>query len=292
MCDGEIRNVYYPQNEMNTVLLPVATGCPYNRCAFCSMYKDEIYQEVPIQEIEQELMNGDPYTERIFLTGADPLAVGYDRMFRILKLIAKYFPYCGCVAAYASVRSLKRYCVEELESLHREGLRLLYVGFETGDDEVLTFMKKGNTAEEAVQQGRKLAEANLMFNAIIMYGIAGKGKSVRNAKLTAKMLNQLNPRKIITMNLTVFQGTELAHLVEKQEFVEAGVREKRDEIKVLIENLDVGKKVEFDTTHATNLVKLQGWLPEQREEFIEKLEDLDGYKNKRKNNKMEADHNF
>ena len=70
---------------------------------------------------------------------------------------------------------------------------------------VLTFMKKGNTAEEAVQQGRKLAEANLMFNAIIMYGIAGKGKSVRNAKLTAKMLNQLNPRKIITMNLTVFK---------------------------------------------------------------------------------------
>ena len=102
-----------------------------------------------------------------------------------------------------------------------------YVGFETGDDEVLTFYEKGNTAEEAVQQGRKLAEANLMFNAIIMYGIAGKGKSVRNAKLTAKMLNQLNPRKIITMNLTVFQGTELAHLVEKQEFVEAGVREKK-----------------------------------------------------------------
>ena len=57
------------------------------------MYKDEIYQEVPIQEIEQELMNGEPYTERIFLTGADPLAVGYDRMFRILKLIAKYFPF-------------------------------------------------------------------------------------------------------------------------------------------------------------------------------------------------------
>ena len=65
------------------------------------MYKDEKYQEVPLQEIEQELMNGDPYTERVFLTGADPLAVGYERMLRILKLIKKYFPYCGCVAAYA-----------------------------------------------------------------------------------------------------------------------------------------------------------------------------------------------
>lgn len=270
---SEIRNVYYPQSEMNTVLLPVSNGCPYNQCAFCSMYKDEKYQEVPLQEIEQELMNGDPYTERVFLTGADPLAVGYERMLRILKLIKKYFPYCGCVAAYASVRSLKRYSVGELAALHREGLRLLYVGFETGNDEVLAFMKKGNTAEEAIQQGRKLTEANMIFNAIIMYGIAGKDKCVENAKRTAKMLNQLKPRKIIAMNLTVFQGTELASLVKEGKFAEAGVKEKIREIKSLIENLDVEKRVEFDTTHATNLVKLQGWLPEQREEFIEKLED-------------------
>lgn len=269
---SEIRNVYYPQSEMNTVLLPVANGCPYNQCAFCSMYKDEKYQEVPLQEIEQELMNGDPYTERVFLTGADPLAVGYERMLRILKLIKKYFHYCGCVAAYASVRSLKRYSVGELAALHREGLRLLYVGFETGNDEALAFMKKGNTAEEAIQQGRKLTEANMIFNAIIMYGIAGKDKCVENAKRTAKMLNQLKPRKIITMNLTVFQGTELASLVKEGKFAEAGVKEKMREIKSLIENLDVEKRVEFDTTHATNLVKLQGWLPEQREEFIEKLE--------------------
>lgn len=270
---SEIRNVYYPQSEMNTVLLPVSNGCPYNQCAFCSMYKDEKYQEVPLQEIEQQLMNGDPYTERVFLIGADPLAVGYERMLRILKLIEKYFPYCGCVAAYASVRSLKWYSVEELSDLHREGLRLLYVGFETGNDEALAFMKKGNTVEEAIQQGQKLSEANLIFHAIIMYGIAGKNKSVENAKRTAKMLNQLKPRKIITMNLTVFQGTELARLVKEGEFAEAGVKEKIQEIKSLIENLNVEKRVEFDTTHATNLVKLQGWLPEQREEFIEKLED-------------------
>ena len=270
---SEIRNVYYPQSEINTVLLPVANGCPYNRCAFCSMYKDEKYQEVPLQEIEQELMNGDPYTERVFLTGADPLAVGYERMLRILKLIKKYFPYCGCVAAYASVRSIKKYRVEELSNLHESGLRLLYVGFETGNDAALAFMKKGNTAEEAIQQGQKLSEANLNFHAIIMYGIAGKGKSLENARRTAKMLNLLKPRKIITMNLTVFQGTELARLVKEGKFVEAGVKEKMREIKSLIENLDVEKRVEIDTTHATNLVKLQGWLPEQRDKLIEKLED-------------------
>lgn len=121
---SEIRNVYYPQSEMNTVLLPVANSCPYNQCAFCSMYKDEKYQEVPLQEIEQQLMNGDPYTERVFLTGADPLAVGYERMLRILKLIKKYYPYCGCVAAYASVRSLKRYSVGELAAQKDSGFSM------------------------------------------------------------------------------------------------------------------------------------------------------------------------
>ena len=60
------------------------------------MYKEEAYEEVMLQEIEFELMNGETYTERVFLTGADPLSVGYEKMMRILKLIQKYYPYCGC----------------------------------------------------------------------------------------------------------------------------------------------------------------------------------------------------
>lgn len=94
------------------------------------------------------------------------------------------------MAAYASVRSIKKYRVEELSNLHESGLRLLYVGFETGNDAALAFMKKGNTVEEAIQQGQKLSETNLNFHAIIMYGIAGKDKCVENAKRTAKMLKK------------------------------------------------------------------------------------------------------
>ena len=106
---SESRNIFYPQTEITTVLVPVTRGCSFNQCAFCSMYKEEAYEEVMLQEIEFELMNGETYTERVFLTGADPLSVGYEKMMRILKLIQKYYP---CLL-YTSQKSLERSKIEK-----------------------------------------------------------------------------------------------------------------------------------------------------------------------------------
>ena len=69
--------VHYPHDEMTTFLLPVTIGCSYNRCKFCSMYVDDDYSEVSLREIEMQLMNGYKYTEKVFLTGADPMAIGF-----------------------------------------------------------------------------------------------------------------------------------------------------------------------------------------------------------------------
>lgn len=269
---SEIQSVYYPQSEIHTTLIPVTTGCPYNRCAFCSMYKADTYSEVSLREIEHELMNGEGYTERVFLTGADPLSVGFEKIFKILNLVRKYFPYCGCVAAYASVSSLQRYSVYELKQLHEAGLRLLYVGFETGSDETLKLMKKGHTAAVAARQGQKLNEARLPFYAIVMYGIAGEGKGKENARLTAELLNQFVPAKIITMNLTVFALTELAEMVKERKFTEAATQEKLQELKTLITELHMEKSVEIDTTHITNLIKMTGRLPEDAEKLLDKID--------------------
>lgn len=271
---GDIQSTHYPQSELHTTLIPAAVGCPHNRCTFCSMYKDDSYSEVPLRQVEYELMNGDPYTERVFLTGADPLAIGFEKMYRILELIRKYFPYCACVAAYASVRSLKKYSVEELKILHNVGLRLLYVGFETGNDAVLKLMKKGHTTEEAIRQGEKLNEAKLSFNAIVMYGIAGEGKGVENARLTAELLNHFMPEKIITMNLTVFEMTELAKMVQEGIFVQASTQEKLLELKHLLMNLQMKKPTVLDTTHTTNLIKITGRIPDETEQLLGRIDTL------------------
>lgn len=268
--------IHFPQSEVRTVLIPVSTGCPYNQCAFCAMYKGDEYNEVPLQDIEYELSNGEPYTDRVFLTGADPLAVGYERMSKILKLIRKYYPYCGCVAAYASIKAIHKYSVEELTELHKAGLGLLYIGFETGSDEVLKLVKKGHTVEQAVEVGKKLNEAKIPFNSIIMYGLAGAGKCIENAEQTAAMLNQFDSNKIVTMNLTIFETTELSEMTKNGIFIPAGPDEKLEEVKTLLENLEVRKTTEFDTSHATNIIKMLGSLPGEKERMLARIERLKG----------------
>ncbi|NLI95705.1 MAG: radical SAM protein [Synergistaceae bacterium] len=260
--------VYYPQDEMNTPLLLVTSGCSYNKCAFCSMYKDVQYRQVPFPDIEMQLRSGDAYTEKVFLGGADPLSIGFDKMKRLLDLVRRYLPTCACVASYASVRNISAYTVEQLSILHDAGLRLLYIGFETGRDDILELMNKGHTVGEAIEQAKKLNEAKIPFNSVIMYGIAGKGESVDNAVATAKMLNQFVTNRIITMNLTVFYGTELGKRVERGEFVPPTGRERLLGIRSLLENLEPRQPTVFDTTHPTNLIKIKGTLPQDKKRLL------------------------
>ena len=133
-------------------------------------------------------------------------------------------------------------------------------------------MKKGHTAAVAARQGQKLNEARLPFYAIVMYGIAGEGKGKENARLTAELLNQFVPAKIITMNLTVFALTELAEMVKERRFTEAATQEKLQELKTLITELHMEKSVEIDTTHITNLIKMTGRLPEDVEKLLDKID--------------------
>lgn len=263
--------IYYPQDEMTTVLLPVTIGCSYNKCAFCSMYKDDKYGEVPFSDIKIQLLNGDRYIERVFLTGAEPMSIGFDKMKQLLDMIHKYLPYCACVASYASIKNISKYSVQELSVLHDAGLRLLYIGFETGRDDILKLMNKGHTVNEAIKQAKKLNEAKIPFNSIIMYGIAGKDESVDNAVSTAKMINQFKTNKVITMNLIVFDGTELNNMIKRIEFIPPDRKERLVEIRTLLENLKPDQQMVFDTTHPTNIIKIKGTLPQDKERLIGEL---------------------
>lgn len=263
--------VYYPQDELNTFLLPVTRGCSYNQCAFCSMYKDIPYREVPASEIEKILMNAGRYTEKVFLTGADPLAIGFRKMKALLAMIRQYLPYCACVASYASIRNLAQYTVEELVILHDDGLRLLYIGFESGDDEVLSLMKKSHRRTDAIREAKKLNQARLPFNTIIMYGIAGAGQGEKNARATADMINQFTTRTIITMNLKIFGGTPLETMVNSGRFEPAQPVELLLELRTLLEQLNPSQPTLFNTTHPTNLIQIKGVLPKDRDELLNEI---------------------
>lgn len=128
--------------------------------------------------------------------------------------IKKYLPYCACVSMYASIKNLRDKTVEQLKELHRLGLGFLYIGLESGSDRILKQMKKGHTAAEAVEQLKKLNEAQIPFNSILIYGLGGTGCAKENAVESAKMLNQVRSANIIMMNLTGFSRYGTGKMVQ------------------------------------------------------------------------------
>jgi len=104
-----------------------------------------------------------------------------------------------------------------------------------------------------------------------MYGIAGKGESVDNAVATAKMINQFITNKVITMNLKIFNGTDLSNTVRRGDFILPDRNERLVEIRTLLENLKPKQSMIFDTTHPTNIIKIKGTLPQDKERLIDKV---------------------
>ncbi len=263
--------IYFPGTEARNVLVPVTSGCPHNVCTFCTMYKETAYKPVALSDIEYELKNVDPQSDKVFLVGADPLCVGYERISSIIDIIKKYLPHCARITAYCSIRTVAKYTVEQLKDLCDRGITALYIGFESGDDEVLKKARKGHTVAMAVEQAHKLNEAGILFSTVVMYGLAGKGNGVQNAIKTAEMTNKFKTYKVVTMNLTVFEGSEIADMIRNGDFVEEDGAEKRLEIRTLLEHLDVKQSTMFDTRHATNPIKMVGTLPRDKEMLLEKL---------------------
>lgn len=268
--------IYYPPDEMFSVFIPVTSGCSYNKCAFCNMYKDISYSIVPEREIEANLASAaeyNLYTERIFLTGAEPLSVGFERMRRILGLVKKYLPYCACAASYASVKNLRMYTDEELTELHNMGLRCLYIGLESGSDRILQLMNKGHTAKEAVAQMQRLNRVKLPFHTILMYGMGGAGTAQESASASAELVNQFETQRVIMMNLTVFPGTELDSRTRSGQFVPASAGEKTEELYLLLSGLHPEKDTIFDTTHTTNPIRIKGTIPGEKDNMLKKIEE-------------------
>ena len=264
--------IYYPPFERHSLLLQVTSGCSSNQCAFCNMYKTVDFEVIPMRQIIDDLRHAsgyNPYTERVFLIGGEPLCLPFEQMKEILTQIKKYLPYCACVSMYASIKNLRDKSVEQLKELHRLGLGFLYIGLESGCDRILTLMKKGHTAKEAVEQLQKLNEAQIPFNSILIYGLGGAGTARENAEASAKMLNQVRSANIIMMNLTVFPETDLERWCKDGSFIQASGRERIEEVAYLLEALDLKTPTGFSTSHVTNPIMVTGMLPYDKEKMLQ-----------------------
>lgn len=274
--------VYRPPPEADTPLLEITYGCSWNRCSFCTMYNHQKFGISPIEHIEEDLQELSKYYPRnlkkIFLVNGDAFALQAHRLLEIADLIHKYFPEVETIACYASVRNIKPKSVEQLKNLRAAGFNSFYMGIETAYDPALKQMQKGYTQADEYEQLKKLEEAEISYNAIIMFGVAGKGNYRENAAETIELLNTFKPAMILTMSTAVQGSAPLKEMVERGEFAIPTEREMLDEELMYLENLKMDDDCFYFGGHVYNLSRITMYFryrDEMIKQFKNRVEELD-----------------
>lgn len=264
-----------PPYEANSVIIQAASGCAYNKCTFCNLYKNERFRISPMEEFEADLAEikaYQPHARRIFWTGANPFAMSYKNLKLRALTVRDYLIKCQAIAMFASIRDIKNKEVWQLKKLKAMGINGLSIGVESGDDETLALANKGYTSSDILEQCRKLDEANMEYYFVYMTGLAGKGAGYRNAVRSAALFSQLNPYFISVDSLTLFHGTELYEMAQKGAFVPAGEKERIEELQVFANNLNIRTHLFANTV--SNFVPVTAYLPYDREKLTNTLQSV------------------
>lgn len=264
-----------PPMERASYMLPVAVGCSYNACTFCTLFKHLSYRELPREQIEAEMQRvhaagGNPKT--IFLGDGNAFGLATEQLLWILERIHHYFPGCQCVNMDATVTNISHKSDAELKALADAGVRGLYLGIETGLDDVLAFMKKDHNLQQAYTQIARLKAAGMVFNAHMMTGIAGKGRGIENAEATAEFFNRTQPEKVINFSIFHHKRAPLYRDIEAGRFVPADEQENLREERRLLELLDV-PDLRYDGLHDVEIEqRFRGTLPRDREKLLAQVD--------------------
>ena len=265
--------VWRPPHEALSVLLQVTTGCSHHNCRFCSLYDNLQFRVSPMSEIEEDLRiiaQWTPRARRVFLVGANPFVLSYGRLARLADRIRDFLPKVETIGMFARVTDIGNKTDFELRELRARGITGLTIGTETGDASALAYMNKGFKPTDILREGRRLDDAGIEYCLTYMTGLSGAGGGEQAAQATAELFNRLNPRIIGVVSLTVFPENRLWQDVEAGIFREAGERERLEELREFIYQLDISTTISANTV--SNLLPQFGRLPEDRSRLLYEID--------------------
>lgn len=265
--------VWRPPYEAHSQLLQLTSGCTWHRCKFCSLYHGTPFRMSPLSEVEEDLKvirQWQPRARRVYLTGANPFALSYNRLMDVALLLRKYLPSMVSFGMFARVTDIKAKSVEELKNLRHLKLDSINIGVETAHDPTLERMNKGYHAADILEQLSKLEEAGIRYNIFYLNGLGGKDNGVASAVATANVLNQLHPCIINIVSLTIFPESRLYREVIDGSYEEEPELERLLEMRTLIERLTIQTNILGN--HVSDTVPVTGALPYDKAVILAELD--------------------
>ena len=278
---------FRPPSEADSLLLRVTRGCPWNRCAFCPMYKHLKFEKRPVEEVKQDIVTARAFTggnvETVFIGDSDSLVIKTGDVCEILGHLLGAFPSLTRVTSYARSLTLRRKPLESLRKIRDAGLTRLHIGLETGSARLLDRIKKGASPDTMIEACTKVKEAGFEVSMYVLLGIGGEANWHEHASETARVLNRMDPDFIRVRTLVPQPGTPVFQWWTEGSFEMASPETILKEQKGLIKDLAVTSQYLSD--HVSNYVPINGKLPADKtkmlsiiDEALEKLSKEDTFR--------------
>ena len=271
-----IEPVFRPPSEGRSLILQVTNGCSWNKCSYCEMYTDpqKKFRAKKEEEILQEIRRTSevwPNADRVFLADGDAMVLPTHRLLNILAAIKKYLPAVTRTTAYCLPRNLRRKSVEDMQALHQAGLKMLYVGAESGDDEVLRRVHKGETFASTAEALNKTKAAGIKTSVMLLNGLGGTALWEQHALHSAALVNATQPDYLATLVLDFPKGEARFKAEFGADFQMPDQQHLFRELATFIAHTELENTV-FRSNHASNYLPLHGVLDRDKQRLLALLQ--------------------
>lgn len=266
--------VHRPPFDMSCPALQVTRGCSHGKCLFCDIPEGKDFKVVPMDEILEDIdeiaKTATALTRRIYLAGGNPYILPNTHLIEIFDEIEKRIPTVNSYGGFARITDFKSKTDEELAELASRGVNDITIGAESGWDELLEFMHKGQTSQDLIEQGKRLHAAGIRFTFFYVAGLAGAGKCQQNAIESGRVFSEAAPSRILVLTLTPAKNWLLAKNIAEGSWIPYGEREAAEEIRTFIANLTCRTNV--IASHDTDIIRFEGGIPQNKQGMLDLLD--------------------
>jgi radical SAM superfamily enzyme YgiQ (UPF0313 family) len=267
-------NCIRPPPEASSILLQVTLGCSHNKCTFCGTYKDKRFGIKDDRIVLSDILFASKYMknqDRVFLMDGDALIIPHKRFVWILDQINDHLPWVKGVGSYANTKSISLKSPRELVDLRGKGLDRIYLGVETGDDEIRREVHKGFTARQCAEMGKKVKDAGMRLTVMVLLGIAGRKKSLDHARATGELLSAMDPDHVAALTVIPIPGTPFWDRMERGELELPDERGMLIEMREMIAHTNLTGGT-FASNHASNYLSVNVRLPGSKQEALDVID--------------------
>lgn len=261
-----------PPSEAGSLLLQVTVGCSHNKCTFCPTYKEKKFRIKSPEDIMKDIREASRYKHisRLFLCDGDALIIPQIRLLELFKNINENLVDIERIGTYANAKSVLRKSKEELIQLREMGLGIVYLGVESGNEDILKRICKGAGYQQLVEAGRRIKEAGIILSVTVLLGIGGIEDSIAHALDTARILTDIDPDYAGALTVMIVPGTPLHEEYMTGRFVLPDKFGFLRELKLIISNSEFSKCF-FTSNHASNYLPLRARLPEEKKAVVQMI---------------------